>query len=538
MDDSVKRRFPSVLPIAIILALAAFLLLFHLDQRPFWQDEAETACLARNVLKYGVPRAYDGVNFISQEDGHEFDQNYLWRWSPWLQIYVTAGAFRIMGPTTFAGRLPFALLGLGCVFLVFKIVRKNFDDLSWASIAALLLTTSVVFLLFARQARYYSLGAFLTLLSLEAFIEDWQTRLWPALLLCLSIGLLFYTNYLLFISFLAPALLAAIWLYPDKIPLKRTLKVIIAIVFIILPGLFLFRIQEQSQAIHPVLIPINLEKYFAGLFQFMIPLPIIVYLLWKWRRILWTRSSLPQDPAERFTLFLTLIVVGNIIFLSPVPQCEHRYLVHLYPLCAIILGWVILQAWRFQKFSAILLGLLLVFTNWLNLVPMDWLHITTRPLLNDRVMLTYPNSPLKLFFTELRDSYPDVNTNLIEFFRTHAQPGDTILTTYGDLPLQFYTPYRIIGGLQGNIATVSRSPDWVVLRWETRWNRVLHLTDSEILTREKLSSTSDYYPIVLPFEDEAFGNIPDPYDHRFIPRACIVHNMIVYKKAAVSHHVP
>ncbi len=537
MDDSVKRRFPLVLPVALILALAAFLLLFHLDQRPFWQDEAETACLARNTLKFGVPRAYDGVNLISQEEGREYGQDYLWRWSPWLQIYVTAGAFRVMGPTTFAGRLPFALLGLGCVFLVYKIVRKNFGDPAWASLSALLLTCSVVFLLFARQARYYSLGALLTLLSLHAFMEGWQSRLWPALLLCLSVGLLFYTNYLLFISFLAPALLAAIWLYSDKIPLKRTLKVIIVTALLILPGFFLFRIQEQSQIIHPVLIPINLEKYFAGLFQFLIPLPIIVYFIWKWGKIFWNRSSLPEDPGERFTLFLLLIIVGNIIFLAPVPQCEHRYLVHLYPLAAIVLGWVIIQAWHFQKISAVLLGFLLLFTNFLNLVPMDLLHITTRPLLNDRHMLTHSNSPLKLFLTELVYSYPDVNANLIEFFRTNAQSGDTILTTYGDLPLQFYTPNRVIGGLQGN-TRVSRPPDWVVLRWETRWNRVLHLTDSEILTREKLSSTSDYYPIVLPFEDEAFGNIPDPYDHRFIPRAHSVHKMVVYKKVPVSPHVP
>jgi len=34
-----------------ILAAAAFLLFFRLDHRPFWQDEAETACLARNVLR-------------------------------------------------------------------------------------------------------------------------------------------------------------------------------------------------------------------------------------------------------------------------------------------------------------------------------------------------------------------------------------------------------------------------------------------------------------------------------------------------------
>ena len=96
-------------------------------------------------------------------------------------------------------------------------------------------------------------------------------------------------------------------------------------------------------------------------------------------------------------------------------------------------------------------------------------------------MLTYPNLPLKLFLTELVLAYPDVNQNLIQFFQTHAQPGDTILTTYGDLPLQFYTSFKVLGGLQGNIS-LARPPDWVVLRWYTRWNRDYHLNESEVLT--------------------------------------------------------
>ena len=164
MAEPSLRVYRLFSPIMIILALGAFLLLFGLDHRPFWQDEAETACLARNVLKYGVPRAYDGVNIISQEQGKEYDQNYLWRWSPWLQIYVAAAAFRVGGLTTYAGRLPFALMGLACIFLVYQFVRHNFGDRPWALMAAALLACSVPFLLYARQCRYYSLSALFTLM--------------------------------------------------------------------------------------------------------------------------------------------------------------------------------------------------------------------------------------------------------------------------------------------------------------------------------------------------------------------------------------
>jgi len=524
-------------PIIIILALGAFLLLFGLSDRPFWQDEAETAGLAKNVLKYGVPRAYDGVNIISQEQGREYDGNFLWRWSPWMQIYVAAGGFRLFGLTTFAGRLPFALMGLACIFLVYRLVRHNFGDRNWALCAAALLTCSVPFLLYARQCRYYSLGALFTLISLYNFEEDWQSKFSPALLLCLSIGFLFYTNYLLFFSYVMPAFLIGIWLYPREFPLKRTAIIALSTLIIIVPGLLLFRIQEQSQIVNLIVIPNNLENYFRDLFQFMIPLPIAAYLLWRWRRVFWTRAGIPGEPGEKFILFLGLIIVGNIMFLSLAPQCEHRYLVHLYPVCAIILGWVVLRAWRYYKISGVLLAILLLFTNWLYLVPMDWLQIANRPNYSNHQMLSYPNLPLKLYLAELFSPYPDVNRNFIRFFQAQARPGDLILTTYGDLPLQFYTPFQVIGGLQGKISA-SRQPDWVVSRYEIRYNRDYNLQDSEKFIREKLSLATDYQAITLPWEDEPFGNRADPYYHRFVPAANPLAQVVIYKKLTPRHHVP
>jgi 4-amino-4-deoxy-L-arabinose transferase-like glycosyltransferase len=517
-------------PIIIILALGAFLLLFGLNDRPFWQDEAETACLAKNVLKYGVPLAYDGVNLISQEQRKEFGPDFLWRWTPWLQIYVAAAAFKIGGLTTYAGRLPFALVGLVCIFLVYQLVRHNFGDRTWALCAATLLTCSVPYLLFARQCRYYSFGALFALMSLYAFREDWQSRFRPALLLCLSIGFLFYTNYLLFYSFIIPALLAGIWLYPREFPLKRTSIIILATLIIITPGLLIFRIQQQSELIKLIAIPGNLYNYLVNLLlEFMIPLPIVFFLLWRWRRVLWTRAAIPAEPRERFVLFLTLIIVGNILFLSIVPQVEHRYVMHLYSLCAIILGWIILKAWSYDKIAGVLLAFLLFFTNWLYLVPMEWLFMYNRPDYTNRLMLSYPDLPLRLFLTELFSPYPDVNGNFIRFFQTHAKPGDIILTTYGDLPLQFYTPFQVIGGLQGEVSA-SQPPDWVVSRYEIRYNRVGRLQDSEKFIREKFSLATDYQAMMLPWEDEAFGNRADPYSHPFAPAAVPLAQAVIYKK--------
>ena len=273
----------------------------------------------------------------------------------------------------------------------------------------------------------------------------------------------------------------------------------------------------------------HLQEYTGDFLQFMFPLPLGLYMLWHWGRNFWKRSGFLADPTERFILFISVVVLGNIFILTPAPQGEMRYLVHLYPLCSIVLAWVICRAWSFHKFSGALLGVVLVATNFLYVLPMEWLGIINQPVHDDQYMLVYPNIPLKLYLTEISSSYPDVNQGLIRFFQTHARPGQTILTVYGDLPLEFYTSCKVIGGLQGH-KSFSRSPDWVVPRWYVRWNRKYNLDDSEKTIRQLLAQPGVYRPVTLHYDDEIFGDRPDPYFHRFIPPVEPVSPLIIYEK--------
>ena len=198
--------------LAVVLVLAAFLLFYQLGQRPFWQDEAETACLAKSVLATGLPYAFDGTNVVSQEEEREFDKvgGYLWRWSPWIQIYMQAAGFAVGGLTAAAGRLPFALAALLAIFWTYRLVARHFGDRSWALLAATLLTLCVPYLLIGRQARYYAPGTLFVLWTLDAFLSDWQRRTGPLVAMFIGMILLFHANYLLFLSFAPTALAAAL----------------------------------------------------------------------------------------------------------------------------------------------------------------------------------------------------------------------------------------------------------------------------------------------------------------------------------------
>ena len=101
--------------LAVLGALASLLLLLELGEPYLWQDEAQTAVISRTILSEGMPYGSDGRNFFSQELGAEYADDYLWRWHTWLSFYVVALFFAILGESTLAARLPFALSGIATV---------------------------------------------------------------------------------------------------------------------------------------------------------------------------------------------------------------------------------------------------------------------------------------------------------------------------------------------------------------------------------------------------------------------------------------
>ena len=505
--------------LAAVLVLAAFLLFYNLGQRPFWQDEAETACLAKSVLKTGLPYAFDGLNVVSQEEEREFDKvgGYLWRWSPWIQIYLQATGFAIGGLTAAAGRAPFAIAALIAVFWTYRLVARHFGDRTWALMAATLLTLCVPYLLIGRQARYYAPGTLFVLWTLDAFLSDWQRRAGPMVAMFVGMILLFHANYLLFLSFAPTALAAALFVYPEKFHLRRLSVLAGATLAVaVVPGIMLYRIGRQSGMFDILLVPENLMLYFADLSMFCIPLPISVYLAWRWRRF-FTRLERPAEAGERFVLFAAVLIVLSLLFLGLVPQRFFRYIAHLLPLCAILLAYLVRRLWDFSKVSAVLLFCLLAFTNWLAVYPMERLKIVNRPWQNDFRMLTSLNFPIKLFVTELVCGYPDVNTSIVDFFKANAKPGQTIVAEYGDLPLQFALDgVRVVGGLQGPVPADVR-PDWVLRRRVVRVNRDRFLFGAREFT-DSLELTRDFERVPVPMPDETFGNrTDDPNHHYFIP---------------------
>ena len=102
-------------PFWIVLILLAPLLLFpNLGNRFLWQDEAETALLARSVVQHGYPLAHDGQRTISDQPGSpDVNDAGVWIWTPWLQLYPVAASFALLGESARDGQAALRPGGLG-----------------------------------------------------------------------------------------------------------------------------------------------------------------------------------------------------------------------------------------------------------------------------------------------------------------------------------------------------------------------------------------------------------------------------------------
>ena len=146
--------------IVLLLLLGTFLLFWRLDGALLWRDECSTANWARLMVEQGywAPRVFDGSQLIVQAaDGHDFNSELTPAMQSWLQFYVAAAAFKLFGASTWTARLPFALVGAICLFVLYRLGLVLFGSGLRPFLMPYLGLLSIYFLSAARQSRYYVL---------------------------------------------------------------------------------------------------------------------------------------------------------------------------------------------------------------------------------------------------------------------------------------------------------------------------------------------------------------------------------------------
>jgi 4-amino-4-deoxy-L-arabinose transferase-like glycosyltransferase len=484
--DRLRSRWPFV----AVAVLGLAFLLTNLGTDYLWADEGDTAVLASSILKFGVPKAWDGVTFTDSDLGARENQQLVMVSTPWVQYYVAAASFLLFGQNTFAARLPFALAGWFTVLLGFQLVRRLTGDWKAAFCGALLMLCSVQFLLYAREARYYALSMLFTCWLISIFFRMKSAR--DSILFAAVAVLLFYSHPVGTAVLVALALLTLT--YSPLSGQRRWFWLACAPVLVFTVPWFFYARLGYTQMSTPLR---TVGELFARIVQYLLetasvtPLVGIIALfsviLIQWRggrsqihasspssggdeascgseaeATQSARSNVFLNTQERG--FLRLVGASILCFAVIISLTQEvtslriiglRYSAAVVPLSALAAGVLIAKVSRGKPAIWISLLALFILTRLDQLVPWtSWntsgifrfgqyvvaVHVPSTPL--NRVI----DTGLLRFGCNLWYGNPGTMGRSCEFLRRYAQPGDVVITNYESEPLYFYT--RLPQGLK------------------------------------------------------------------------------------------
>jgi hypothetical protein len=491
---------------AALFLLAAFLCLWQLDARRLWGDEAETAVLAVNVVRFGLPITLDERNEITNlPNRQDANAEHVWIWSPWLDEYIAAASIRVLGPTTLAARLPFALIGLATLAMLGLVARRIYRGNQVALIAIALTVTCVPFLLHTRQARYYAVLAFAAtwiLYGLTATLEN--RRRAGAIHLALGLTTLFYCNYITALGFSVGLGVLAV----SKLRTERAVTLTIAcgglgFGALALPWILYADAGSQLGLVDATRLGPNLLYYASEIHFHLVPwvLLAIPLLALVWRTL---RGRLQHDPPSRairtFETACWLLLGGSLLIDALSPLRFFRYLTPLIPVLMLLAGSILV---RYVKPP-----------------PLRWLVVAALALSNAFAIASgviFPSRPghtLELttwnFFNSITAEHRERVDGVLAYLQAEAQPGDRVWVPDPEFPLIFYTDLRILDArLQRGVPT--EEPAWI-----------LPVSASGISTRRQLklppALEGRYEEIRLRVPNSPRGgNRPDPHAHSLGP---------------------
>ena len=477
--------------LAVIFTIAAVLLFCNLDNQLLWQDEAETAVLARNVLKTGLPQAFDGKNTVILLEIPEFSKNYIlgkyWMGQPWLAIYIAAASFKISGINTFASRLPFAFIGLLTVIITYLLSRRLFENRIVSNISVALAVFSVPLLLHFRQCRYFAPGIFLTVLCVYLYLNYRDVRRFSSALLLAALFLLLNTSISYFLS-VASAIIIHMLITDRSLFFSRRNMIFMGVLALFsIPILYIFKLPRRFSS-DPHWIFHNLRYYIRSINKYIFPWKILIplYILYVFmkRKMVFTIS---KDDKRSVVLLATFIIV-SIPFLLPVNFNSLRYIINIVPLFFILEAYIVYRvALKFGNRVLFLILPILLLTNVFN--------------------FSFPlKSYIANYIYEVTHNYDGPAKGIVKYLNQNAKPGDTVKIAHRfDNPIIFYTNLKI-----DNMPPFESDSHakWIIPN--SYWNSGFY--DSDFYK----AISGDYDEITIPYPDIPWENRPDDMGyHKF-----------------------
>ncbi len=565
--------------VAIVAVAGAILIFTGLGSDYLWEDEGDTAVLAVNILKFGVPKAWDGYAFLDSDHGARLNSDLVMVTHPWVQYYLTAGSFIIFGQNTFAARFPFALAGWMSIpllyFFLWRLTRNRWIALS----AAILLTFSVQFLLYARQCRYCALDLLLVVWLFWAFFKMKSAR--ACVSFVIAAVFLFHTHP----YGIAPtAALCGLSLFYRPFAEQRRWVWFAApaVAVLTLPWLALSSLSSSGSELNTTVAQ-SVGEFVERCVQAFIectsvtPLlgsAILIVLAMVWIRLRNNRSGdskiavemPPEKPLAVFDSNEMGIIVGAVATIAlyglatAVTQSSDslwlsgmRYASAVLPLAAMVAAIAIVKVSHGRTLLWLVLMVLFAFTRLAQLTP--WVAWNPSGFIRFgkysvgahvpvKIVDRFLGSGLLLFVRDLWRENPGTVEKTCKFLQENAKPGDIAIVNYGMEPTYFYTRLPQAMGILPSYPVYQRSrelglPDfvfnadharWIVWRsaWETGPGYAINDVLKEIVQRGGQITT------VLEVDETVWENREDIHFHRFSDGSYLFPRTQTFPKSRVA----
>ncbi|HYR23002.1 MAG TPA: glycosyltransferase family 39 protein [Chthoniobacterales bacterium] len=550
----------SHLPLVVLAAISAVFIFTNLGSDYLWEDEGDTAALASNILKFGIPKAWDGGAFLDSDHGARLNRDLVMVTHPWVQYYLTAGSFFLFGQNTFAARFPFAVAGWMSILLVYFFLWRLLRSRLIAFSAAALLVFSVQFLLYVRQCRYCALNMLLVCWLFGSFLKMKSAR--DCALFVLAATLLFHTHP----YGLAPvvALGGLSLIYRPFAQQRRWIWFAApAIALLTLPWLALSSLSSSGSALNTTaaqsagefiercaqaLIECTSVTPLTGTAIFLIAALLIGRTTKNGEREAETGVAVPikNSPAfwETNELSILISVMATIIvyaFGTAITQSSDslwlagmRYASAVLPLAAMAAAIAIVKICRGNAVICFALVLVFAFTKLAQLTP--WVAWNPSGLIRcgkysvgahvpAKILDRFFGNGLSKYVRDLWRENPGTVAKSCSFLRANAKPGDVVIVNYGMEPTYFYTRLPQAMGILREYPVYQRARElglpefvfgvdharWIVWRsaWETGPGYAINDVVRDIVER------GGQIINVLEMEETVWENREDIHFHRF-----------------------
>jgi hypothetical protein len=442
--SSIKRLFFYI----FFIELVALLAMQGLNYNCFWDDEAETAIMAKNLLLTGRLTGWDGRNLCACRNGSAIDKNFRPINPPGMYL-TTAAFFGLFGCTTNAGRYPFVILGIVALFILFWMLRDAYPSLpAFVRYGVALTGLSTSYLLYIRQCRYYALCIFFSLLALAFYRAVLKKPRWALFAgLGASLTALYFSHYLIMICFTGALLAghfafhARDWGRKDyfRAALTGALFLLPIVCFSVLSKAWI-RPDMAGGAGAPTQILARLYLNFRDFDAFGM-LPGVLAAAGVIYALLYRKKCLEARLFLEFGFFIAAYIVALSV-ISPQSMkgglqgklADMRYMVVLIPIGALCTAAILSIIHGKMKLPAILLFCIITCTNLLCL----------------RLSVPQVRLLLPAYVYEITHDYKTPYEVVIDFLNSDPMfMNDTIVCSpeYHGLPIQFYCgDFLRIGG--------------------------------------------------------------------------------------------